>query len=138
MNEDEHFINELRSIKVAPMPEDLRKGMFEEARPTVVKHHRFFFAAAGIAAAACIMLLLNPWRVETSDQGNAVAINILHIDSTLLSSTTIQIEEVDGVYHEIVEEEWLDELSARSSTCPLEADSVVVRHERVRVPIKFL
>lgn len=137
MSEEEQFIEKLRKMQVAPMPDDLRALLAEEPLPEKQGGSRLIFIAIGLAAAACVALMLISGPGDVPREGG-MAVEVLRVDSTLLSSRSLEFEEVDGVYHEVVEEEWLDEISARSSSSPLEADSVVVRTERRSVPVEFL
>ena len=137
MSEDEQFIEKLRKMQVVPMPDDLRALLAEEPQPEKKGRGNVVYLAIGLAAAACVALMLINRQADEPEEGRG-AVNVLRVDSTLLSSRSVEFEEVDGVYHEVVEEEWLDEISARSSASPLEADSVVVRTQRRSVPVEFL
>lgn len=138
MNDEEHFIAELKKFKAAPMPRDLRERLSQPPQIERNKVRRIWLQFVGTAIAACVMLILLLKENPASPQNDEVAVNILRVDSTLLSSEVVEFEEIDGVMHEVVMETWRDELFARSSLDPTIADSVVVRRERISKPVNFL
>ena len=138
MKDDDHFIEMLKQMRIAPMPADLKDRLAEEPRTGRRGLRSPFVWVPALAAAACVCFLIARSPSGAPTVNDPAVVNLLQYDSTLLSSETVEITEDDGVFHEIVEREWRDELSARSSGSPLAADAVVVRRERVRVPIHFL
>ncbi|MDA7881257.1 hypothetical protein N9A94_03040 [Akkermansiaceae bacterium] len=138
MNDEEQFIAELKKFRAAPMPGDLRERLSESPQISKGKAHRLWLPVVGTAIAACLALIWALSSDSASPQSEEVALNILGIDSTLVSRETVEFKEIDGVMHEIVMETWRDELFARSSLDPATADSVVLRRERVSKPVKFL
>ena len=138
MNDEEHFIAELKKFKAAPMPSDLRERLAEPPEIETNKILKFWLPAVGTAIAACLALIWIFSSDSPAGQDDQIALNILKVDSTLLASEVVDFEEIDGVMHEVVMETWQDELSAHSSLDPLTADSVVLRYELVSNPVIYL
>ena len=138
MKDDDHFIDMLKQMRIAPMPADLKDRLAEEPRTGRGGLRSRLLWAPGLAAAAAVCFLITRSPSEPPLVEDPAIVNLLQYDTTLISSETIEITEDAGVFHEVVEREWRDEMSARSSGSPLAADAVVVRRERVRVPIHFL
>lgn len=138
MKDDDHFIEMLKQMRIAPMPADLKARLAEEPRTGRRGPRSSLFWAPGLAAAACVCFLISRSPSDPPSFEDPSIVNLLQYDTTLISSETIEITEDEGHFHEVVEREWRDELSARSLGSPLAADAVVVRRERVRVPIHFL
>jgi len=138
MNDEERFIAELKKFKEAPIPSDLRERLATPPLVEASNSHRLWLPVLGTAVAACFALTWIFSSDSPSPQEDQVALNILKVDSTLLSSEVVEFKEIDGIMHEVVMETWRDEFFARSSLDPATADSVILRQELVSNPVKFL
>ena len=164
---DQELENLLRDLKPAPLPDDLQRRLSDEPGHAQGVRGRgtILVLVSGIAAAIAVFVgmiaLLEskqntaademvtapdesaPSKSGQSDGANEVAtatdrpVSVVKKDSTLLNSRLLAIEEHEGEFWEISEEEWRDDTLVLYSAGPSKLNSSVIRHEVVCAPLTF-
>ena len=144
MKDDSFIEDEIRKLRPAALPADLRMRMRNEPalpKPSRLRRILPIAAAAGLAAAACVAIVVSlPDRPgSTADASPAPPdhLTIIEQSSTLADTRTIAIREHQGRMWELVEQEWHDDTVALCSTTPVRVRSTVIRPEIVWVPVNF-
>lgn len=143
---NDHDLEKLiRSLKPAPLPEDIRMrlstGPVRKKRPGNRKVILIAFAAA---AAVTMMVGISislrpeaPTEMSATPQESGPPVSVIKRDSTLLSSRVLSIREYEGELWEVSEEEWRDDTLALYSAGPSQLSATVIRREVVCSPLKF-
>lgn len=144
MNDDQILEEEIRKLRPAALPADLRTRMANEpALPGPSRFRRVvpMIAAAGLAAAACIAIVINlPDHTEPRVDNSPPPpehLSIVEQESTLMDTRSITFREHDGRLWELVEQEWRDDTVALCSTTPVRVRSSVTRPVTVWIPVEF-
>jgi hypothetical protein len=144
MNDDQFLEDEIRKLRPAALPADLRERMADEpALPGPTRFRRVLpiLAAAGLAAAACVAIVINlpsqPGSTADTNPRPPDHLSIIEQESTLMDTRSIAFREHDGRMWELVEQEWRDDTVALCSTAPVRVRSSVTRPVTVWVPVEF-
>ena len=143
--------NLMRSLKPAPLPDDLKARLSAEPlrQKQKANHGRWQFAGAAAAMLAIglfvffIMTQRDSSKNEqdppliTLSPSEESPVSVLKTDSTLLNSRTLAIKEIEGQLWEISEEQWRDDTLALCSAGPVKLNSTVIRREIVCSPLEF-
>lgn len=135
-----HLEKEIRSLRPAPLPQDLLARM---AQPPPVAHSRparkvlrvVFGTALAVAAAVAIMA---HWPAPTVIPSAAPpSLSIRQQRSVLLDTRTLAVLHRDGRTWEMAEQRWRDDDLALCSAVPVQVRSARIRREIVCQPVDF-
>ena len=144
MNNDPFIENEIRKLRPAALPADLRDRMREE--PVVRQSSRLrrvlpLATAGALATAACVAIVIKlrvrPEPAIHAGSGPPEELTIIEQNSILADSRTIALHEHHGRMWELVEQEWRDDTVALCSTSPVRVRSTVIRPVIVWRPVEF-
>jgi hypothetical protein len=119
------------------------------AKVIPIKNNRWVWGlAVGVAAAACFIILMARESWKSSDQSNgpelvsvdldsSKELSMIRRDETLIRTTTLATEELDGQLWEIVEEKWIDDTFAACSAVPVLVSAQEFRREIIFRPVVF-
>ena len=142
---DRELENLFRSLKPAPLSEDLRERLGDEPeRPQASSKRGAVVVGWSVAAAVAVFGGLvffpssdNPMESDPIADESDRPVSVVQKDSTLLSSRLLSIEEYDGELWEVSEQEWRDDTLVLYSGGPSKLNSTVIRREVVCAPLIF-
>ncbi len=138
---DHELEKNLRSLRPAPLPSEVRARLKEEPAIQPRRHHRRnlgFAIAAVLVAAATLVALLTP---KQSDPAMAreedTHYSVVQQEAVLLSSRTLETREHNGQLWELVEIQWREDTVSICTATTATVRATEIRPERVWVPVQY-
>jgi hypothetical protein len=139
---DQHLEDQIRKLRPAPLPPELRSRLCEEPPVELTRHPahrvRWAIAAAVVATATLVFLVIpdnQPSEVIAEDDGY---LSVVQQEAALVSTRTLETREYNGQLWDLVENRWREETVAMCSATTATIRSTEIRPELVWVPVEFL
>jgi hypothetical protein len=137
---DQRLEEEIRRLRPAPLPTDLKARLAREPELHGRKPRRHMWLAAAAALVVLAAGIAAPSFFRDTDTSPAVAtspVSVIQRESTLLGTRTVDQRELDGQVWELIEEQWQDDTIAACSATPVRVCSSVIRPAYVWVAAEY-